>query len=247
MKDQQKTIAVTGANRGIGAAIAIELARRGHHVACLARNGQRPVHDLGDAIDDRLFPLTCDVTDENQIVDALRQTDERGDGLDGVVNNAGVLEAGPSVEISLDSFRRVLETNVTGYFAVSQQAYPYLQKSRGLIVNIGSFWGRLGARQHAAYCASKAGVEGLTRALAVEWARAGVRVLCVAPGYVETDLNRELLETPKFQTFIKARAATGTPVPVKDIADLIGGLFQEDLGGLTGETIYVDGGHSVNN
>jgi len=81
----------------------------------------------------------------------------------------------------------------------------------------------------------------------VEWARDGIRVNCVAPGYVETDLNREILASEGFQSFIKKRAATERPVPVGDIAKMVASLFSENLSGLTGETIYVDGGHSINN
>ena len=179
--------------------------------------------------------------------EALTQANEAADGLIGIVNNAGILEQGPSETFSLKAFRQILETNVTAAFGICQTAHPYLKTSRGMIINIGSFWGRLGTRQHAAYCTSKAALEGLTRALAVEWARDGIRVLCVAPGYVATDLNREVLESDNFQAFIGRRAATGRPVPVLEIAKLVAGLFGENLSGLTGETIYVDGGHSINN
>ncbi len=244
MEQQSGTIAVTGANRGIGAEIAIELARRGFHVACLARNGQAPTNEK---LSPQLHGISCDVTNENTVAKALKQANGLPGGLFGIVNNAGILEYGRSEEFSLQQFHQIMHTNVTAAFSVCQQAYPYLKKTEGMIVNIGSFWGRLGAKQHVAYCTSKAAIEGMTRALAVEWAPTGIRVNCISPGYVETDLNRDIMTSDSFQAFISKRAATGRPAPVHDIAKMVASLFSENLSSLTGETIYVDGGHSINN
>jgi NAD(P)-dependent dehydrogenase (short-subunit alcohol dehydrogenase family) len=243
---KKRTIIVTGANRGIGAEIALELARRGFHVACFARNGQAPATDDRE-LATRLTGIVCDVTDLEQAAEAIHQAANLPGPLFGLVNNAGILDHGPSASFPLATFKQIMDTNVSAAFSLAQLTYEELAANDGMIVNIGSFWGRLGSKLHIAYCTSKAAIEGLTRALAVEWAQDGIRVNCVAPGYVETDLNREILASEGFQSFIKKRAATQRPVPVGDIAKMVASLFSENLSGLTGETIYVDGGHSINN
>lgn len=122
-----------------------------------------------------------------------------------------------------------------------------LRKSgEGLIVNIGSFFDRLAVAENVAYCASKAAVGAITRCLASEWAKDGIRVLDVAPGYIETELNRDFLGTEKVKSWINRRVPVGRPGCVSEVARLVGALFSEQIGFLTGETIYIDGGQGAN-
>ena len=240
----QGTIAVTGASRGIGAAIAGELASRGFTVACLNRSGQPPAATaLQPESRARLVGITCDVTKEADIKPALKAASALGPPLVGVVNNAGIMQGGRSSDISTDEFAAVLQTNLLGPFAVCQAAFPYLQAhGSSLIVNIGSFWGQMGIKRYAAYCASKAAVAALTRCLGVEWAKQGIRVLDVAPGYIETDINADEMKEEEVQKFLESRLPAGRIGKPEEVARLVAALFCENIEYLNATTIYIDGG-----
>lgn len=240
----QKVIAVTGASRGIGSAIVEELARRGHVVGCLSRKGEGPEDRriYGDLVN-----LACDLTVEDQIRDALEQLTERAGRLDTLVNNAGLHHEGASADYATSDFDLIMRTNVTGTFVACREAYPHLVAAGGgLIINIGSFYERLGVKTNAAYSASKAAIGALTRSLAVEWAKERIRVLDVAPGFVATDLNLEYMRHENFRRFLERRIPTGGASRPEEIARLVGVLCDEDLPSLTGETIYIDGAQTIN-
>lgn len=242
-----RNVFLTGASRGIGAVVALELARRGHHVGCLSRRGGGP-EGLGipAAMKDRLMPLKGDVSDEAAIAAALDAFAQTAGRIDGVVNNAGIHVTGRSESQPLSEFDEVLRTNTTAVFSVCQKAYPHLVAAGGgLIVNMGSFFDKLGVRHNTAYCASKAAVAAITRCLAVEWAQSGIRVMTVAPGYIETDLNKDFLASEKTRAFLASRIPVGGPAKADEVARLITCLFDENLPFLTGETIYLDGGQGI--
>ena len=116
----------------------------------------------------------------------------------------------------------------------------------GTIVNIGSYYDKLGVKFHLAYCASKAAVGAITRCLAVEWARQEIRVVNVAPGFVGTEFNRRHMARESFRKFIQGRIPNGRIGRPEEIARLVAAIFSEDLEFLTGETLYIDGGQGVN-
>jgi len=234
----RRVIAVTGASRGIGAAIALELAGRGFTVGCLTRKGAGPEHE-------RCLPITCDVTDVASIRQALAALAERAGGIAGLVNNAGIHLYGKSHELASGVFDEVMDTNARGVFVVCREIYPYLAQDGGTIVNIGSLFDKLGVKQNLAYCASKAAVGAITRCLAVEWAPKKIRVLCVAPGYIETEMNTDAMQKGPLRAFLQARVPAGGPGHVQDVARLVAMLFAEDIPYLTGETIYLDGGQGM--
>ena len=240
-------IAVTGASRGIGAAIALELAQRGYRVGCLSRKGIGPEdREVPAALAGRLHTAALDVVDEAAGRRVLADLAAGEGGLIGLVNNAGAHLEAPSERCTSAEFAHVLAVNVTAVFALSRDAYPHLLAAGGGgIVNIGSFFDKLGVRYSAAYCASKAGVGALTRCLAVEWAKQGIRVLNVAPGYIATDLNKRHRERAAFNEFLAQRIPTGGPAQADEVARLVAALFDEQLPFLTGETIYIDGGQSI--
>ncbi len=240
-------VAVTGASRGIGSAIVAELAHRGHLVGCLSRRGIGPEDGaVAPNLADRLVHLTCDVTDEAAVRLALGALAERAGRLDGVVNNAGLYLEGPSHEFATVDFERVLAANVTGTFVVCREAYPHLLAAGGgTIVNLGSFFDKLGVRNCAAYAASKAAVGAITRCLAVEWAKQGIRLIDVAPGFIATDLNKQHMARQSFRRHLARAIPTGTPGEPEEIARLIATLLAEPLPFLTATTIYIDGGQGV--
>ncbi len=240
-------IAVTGTSRGIGAAIAVELARRGHTVACLSRSGAALEIDHGvEALGGRLQPYRCDVTDTGAISEAFAAVARQHGRLTGLVNNAGLYLHGDSSAFSDRDFERTLATNVSGLFAACREVYPHLVAAGGgLIVNLGSFFDKLGVPGSTAYTASKAAVGAITRCLAVEWAAQRIRLINVAPGYIETDLNRGFLHKEKVQAYLRRRIPAGRIGTPEEVARLVATLFGEVLDFLTGETIYIDGGHGM--
>ncbi len=243
---QDAAIVVTGASRGIGAEIAAELARRGRRVACLSRSGDRPDVPDAAALAERFLCIRCDVSQEEALRAAFRQVAEQAGGIGGLVNNAGIHKDGPSRSFSSADFEEMLRVNALSVFVASREAYPFLADAGGgLIVNIGSFFERMGAKGSTAYCAAKAAVAAITRCLAAEWGRKGIAVLNVAPGYIETDINREYLHDPVHGEKVRSRVFTGRPGQPQEVARLVAALFAERISFLTGETIVIDGGHSI--
>lgn len=239
-----RVIAVTGASRGIGAAIALELARRGFTVGCLSRQGGGPEQALPAELAARLINIACDVNDETSIAAALDQLVERVGRLDGLVNNAGIHLDGRSERFGTEQFDQVMDTNARAVFVACREAYRHLHGNGGTIVNIGSFFDKLGVKRNLAYCASKAAVGAITRCLAVEWAAKRIRVLNVAPGYIETDLNREAMRGA-LKPFLESRVPVGRAGTADEVARLVGSLFSEDIAYLTGETLYIDGAQGM--
>ena len=236
-------IAVTGSSRGIGAAIAIELAARGFTVACLSRAGGLP--DKAPA-GGRYICACCDVTDEASMRGAFAQVVKEAGSLRGLVNNAGVHRETDSSTLATADFEDLMRTNATSVMMVSREAYPHLEAAGGgRIVNIGSFFDRIGVARNLAYCASKAAVGAITRCLATEWARDGITVMNVAPGYILTDLNRDTLTDEKFLRWLKGRSPAGRPGTPEEVARLVASLYSDDNAFLTGETIYLDGGQAM--
>jgi NAD(P)-dependent dehydrogenase (short-subunit alcohol dehydrogenase family) len=226
---------VTGASRGIGAAIAIELERRGAPVVCLSRSGEAPAG--------RGF--ACDMTDEAAVRDLMQIIGADGP-VAGLINNAGVHIGGAIASLETADYEKVMALNATAVLAAAREAYPLLRQQGGVIINIGSFFDKLGVPDNFAYCASKAAVAAMTRCMAVEWAPDGIRVLNVAPGYIETDLNRDFLAKPKIREWMGKRIPTGGAGQPGDVARLVAMLCLEPIGFLTGETIYLDGAQGMN-
>lgn len=241
-----KTVIVTGASRGIGAAIAIALAQQGFKVACLSRNGSMPAADgVEDTVLARCIPLTCDVTNADSLRAAYAQAVALGAPLAGLVNNAGIHLEGPSDTFPLADYEAVFATNATSVFASCQQVYPYLKTTGGLIINIGSFFDKMGVRRNLAYCASKAAVGAITRCLAVEWAAKDIRVIDIAPGYIETDLNKDTLASGPLRDYLEKRIPGRRPGTADNVAAMVAALFATGAPFLSGETIYIDGAQGI--
>lgn len=229
-------IIVTGGSRGIGAAIAERLAAAGFAVAVLSRSGESPAG----------YGISCDVADEASLRAAIKAVAERGP-IAGLVNNAGFHKAQPSAQLSVAEFDKTIRVNTTAAIVAAREVYPYLKENDGgLIVNMGSFFDKLGVPGNVAYCASKAAIGAITRCLAAEWAADAIRVLNVAPGYIETDLNRDFLAKPKVKDWLATRVPAGRPGQVEEVAELIATMYERPIGFLTGETIYIDGGQGMN-
>jgi NAD(P)-dependent dehydrogenase (short-subunit alcohol dehydrogenase family) len=248
MSEQRECIVVTGASRGIGAAIALALAQQGRHVACFSRSGALPaVANAPAEVAARWIGAKADVTDPAALASAFRKLADEGWRIKGLVNNAGVHLDGPSAEISLEHWHQVMDTNATSVVSACQAAYPHLVAAGGgMIVNIGSFFDKLGVKRNLAYCASKAAVGAITRCLAVEWAGKGIRVVDVAPGYIVTDLNADSMAAGgPLRAYLDKRIPGREPGTAADVGALVASLFTATGGFLTGETIYIDGGQGI--
>jgi NAD(P)-dependent dehydrogenase (short-subunit alcohol dehydrogenase family) len=240
-------IVVTGASRGIGAAIARALAQQGRCVACVSRSGALPASEYVTAeMAGEWIGLKADVTEPKSIRTAFQQLADEGWRINGLVNNAGMHTDAPSAEVSLDEWNRMMETNATSVVTACQAAYPHLVAAGGgLIVNIGSFFDKLGVKRNLAYCASKAAVGAITRVLSVEWANKGIRVIDVAPGYIVTDLNADAMAPGSpLRAYLDKRIPGREPGTAADVGALVATLFASG-GFLSGETIYIDGAQGV--
>lgn len=228
-------IIITGASKGIGEAIAHELDRRGRSVVCLSRSGEASVGR----------PVACDMTDETAVREAFSAIASEGP-IQGLVNNAGVHIPGAIASLKTEDFNQTIALNTTAVMVASREIYPYLREQGGTVVNIGSFFDKLGVPNNLAYCASKGAVAAMTRVMAVEWAPDNIAVMNVAPGYIETDLNKDYLSREKVKAWMRQRIPVGSPGRVEDVARLVAAIFVEQIGFLTGETIYIDGAQGMN-
>ena len=237
-----KTALITGASSGFGAHFARVLAANGARVIVAARRTEllaalvKEIEGAGG----RASALALDVSDPDAVSEAFQAMG----AVDIVVNNAGVSGASPSIETPADEWRWVYSVNVDGLFYVCQAAAHAMIASEtgGSIINIASITGQRPNAGNAAYSSSKAAVEHLTRCLALDWARHGVRVNAIAPGYFETDINREFLASDFGQKMIKRIPQRRTG----EMRELSGPLLllASDAGSyMTGSCIAVDGGH----
>lgn len=232
---KDKVALVTGGRSGIGKAIATRLEQEGARVFTAQRQP-----------DPRFEGIVADLSQPESAQRVVDTLIDRTGRLDVLVNNAGVMHQSGVEDTSLDSWQHTLMVNLTAPFLLIKSALPHLSKHKGSIVNIGSIEG-LGANpKHASYCASKAGLHGLTRAVAIDHGQDGIRCNTVAPGWIDTDLNLEFIaSTSDPETFqegingIHPVNRTGTP---EDVAALVAFLAAEESGFVTGQTYIVDGG-----
>lgn len=240
-------IVVTGASRGMGAHIVHQLVLAGYHVGCLSRSGAYPDVEMDAELTERCFPIDADVASNAALRDAFEQLGQKGVPIIGLVNNAGLHEEAWATEVATDHWDRMMQTNALAVVTACQLAFPHLRDAGGgLIVNIGSNSTRFGVKRLLAYTASKAAVEAITRVLAVEWAAYRISVLNVAPGLILTDMSREQWESGgPMRQHMEKRLPSKRPGAPEEIGAVVAGLFRMNTPFLTGETICVDGGHSI--
>jgi 3-oxoacyl-[acyl-carrier protein] reductase len=225
-------VLVTGGNRGIGLAIARELARAGDAVAVTYRSGDAP---------EGLFGVKCDVTSSEDVDAAFGKIEAEQGPVEVVVANAGVTKDTLLAIMSEDDFTSVLDTNLTGAFRVSKRAVKgMMRKRRGRIILVSSVVGMLGSAGQANYAASKAGMVGFARSLARELGSRNITANVVAPGFVETDMTAALGE--ERQAEIKKHIPLGRMATADEIAKVVRFLAGDDAAYITGAVIPVDGG-----
>jgi NAD(P)-dependent dehydrogenase (short-subunit alcohol dehydrogenase family) len=244
-----KSAVITGGGTGIGQAIALAFAREGAQVVVAGRRKEKldeTLHLLQQAGCSALA-LECDVTKAADTQRVVKSAEDAFGKVNVLVNNAGALSVSTVENITEEDWDRVMATNVKGPFLMSRAALPAMRRAGGgSIINVGSVLGIVAIRDRAAYCASKGGVSMLTKAMALDHAQDNIRVNCVCPSIVESDMTRNLFaETEAGQQARESRLASiplgrfGKPA---DIAGLTVFLASEESSWMTGTVIPVDGG-----
>jgi 3-oxoacyl-[acyl-carrier protein] reductase len=239
-----KTALITGGSRGIGRAIGIRLARQGADVAFTYKGNAAAAADTAaeiDAFKRRSAPIQADASDPDSAETVVKAVLEVFGKIDILVNNAGVTRDDLIMRMSPEAWREVLETNLFGAFWMTKAVTrPMLKARAGRIINITSVSGQAGQTGQANYSAAKAGLIGLTKATARELASRGITANAVAPGFVLTELTRDLPEA--LQAEITSRTPLGRFGTTEEIADAVAFLASDEAGYITGQVLAVDGG-----
>lgn len=227
-----RSVLVTGGNRGIGAAIAARLAADGHQVAVTYRSGEPPQGVLA---------VRCDVTDPASVDQAFSAVEAAQGPVEVLVANAGITDDTLLLRMSEDTFSRVLDANLTGSFRVAKRASSgMLRKRWGRLIFISSVVGLSGGAGQANYAASKAGLVGFARSVARELGSRNITANVIAPGFVDTDMTRELSEERRKE--ILAQVPARRYAQPAEIAGAVAFLASDDAAYITGAVLPVDGG-----
>jgi 3-oxoacyl-[acyl-carrier protein] reductase len=244
MKLEGKAALVTGASRGIGREIALELARQGANVAVNFAGSEAKANEVVDeikALGRDAFTVQCDVSNAEQVAEMVKQTIDRFGKLDILVNNAGITKDNLLMRMKEQEWDDVININLKGVFLCTKAVTRQMMKQRnGRIINVASIVGVSGNPGQANYVAAKAGVIGLTKTTAKELASRNITVNAIAPGFITTDMTDKLTEEVKTEMLKQIPLARfGEP---KDIAKVTAFLASEDSAYMTGQTLHIDGG-----
>lgn len=236
----QKTALVTGASRGIGQAIANRLAADDFYVFGTATT-QSGADRISENLDSKGSGVQLQLTDTHSIESTLQTIADSERTISVLVNNAGITKDKLLLRMSEPMWDEVLNTNLTGFFRITKPVLRGMFKARwGRIVNLGSVVARTGNRGQAHYCATKAGIEGFTRALATEVGSRDITVNCVAPGFIATDMTTEISE--RGESDLLARVPLGRAGTAEEVANAVAFLVSTEASYITGQTIHVNGG-----
>ncbi len=243
----KKTAIVTGASRGIGAATASLLARSGWRVALGCHTNLSLAQELCAALELEgleVFPVQGDVSRVEDAREMARLTLERWGRIDLLVNNAGIAQQKLFTDITQEDWDRMFAVNVRSLYACCQAVVPHMvREHRGSIVNIASIWGEVGASCEVHYSASKAAVIGFTKALAKELGPSGIRVNCVSPGVIATDMNAAL--SPETMAELQDETPLGTIGTPEEVARAVAWLAGDEASFVTGQVLGVNGGFVI--
>jgi gluconate 5-dehydrogenase len=236
---------VTGASRGIGYAIAEGLAEAGAHVVINARNGK----ELGEARDrlaaagHTVHAFAFDVTDHGAVERHIWQIEKEVGPLDILFNNAGIQRRVPLIDVPAETWREVMATNLDAVFFCGQAVAKHMiARGRGKIVNTCSLMSEVSRPSITPYTAAKGAVKMLTKGMCVEWAKHGLQVNGIGPGYFKTELNRALFTDPAFDEWVKKRTPAGRWGEVGELQGVAVFLASDASSYVNGQVIYVDGG-----
>ncbi|MDR1425909.1 MAG: 3-oxoacyl-[acyl-carrier-protein] reductase [Rickettsiales bacterium] len=240
---ENQKILITGATGGIGQATSILFARHGATVCLCARNPDK-LQELASRIKSEggePYIISCDLGNAEQVEEVFSTLDRDIGPVDILVSNAGMTKDTLSIRMSREDFREVISVNLEATFVLNREALKRMMKARyGRIINVSSVVGFTGNAGQANYVASKAGITGLSKSLALEFANRGITVNCVAPGFIETPMTDKLTEAQKSK--IIGSIPLGKIGRPEDVANAIAFLAKRESGYITGQTIHVNGG-----
>lgn len=240
---KEKTALITGAARGIGRAIALSLARDGASIALtdlLEEEGKKSAEEMA-ALGVKAVFYKCDVGDSEQVKNTVAAVKEEFGGIDILVNNAGITRDTLLLRMKEEDWDLVIKINLKGAYLFTRECISMMRKKRsGSIINISSVVGLMGNAGQANYCASKAGLLGLTKSVAREYASAGVRCNAVAPGFIESDMTKTIPE--EYQEKIMDQIPMGKMGLPEDIANAVRFLAGDESSYITGQVLSVNGG-----
>ena len=242
-----KTVLITGASKGIGATMAIMYAEKGYNVVMNYNNSVQSAILLQKSLKESGYSVIAykaNVKNRMDVELMVKETIYRFGSIDILVNNAGISNQGLFTEISEQDWKDVMGVNLDGVFNCCQAVLPHMinQKS-GTILNISSMWGEVGASCEVAYSAAKAGVIGLTKALAKEVGPSGITVNCIAPGLIETSMNQNIAVEDLEQMIVNT--PLGRMGTTNDIAAAALYLTSDEAGFVTGQVLGVNGGYVI--
>lgn len=243
----QRSIAiVTGGGSGLGLAIAKKFIQHQITTVITGRDLQK-LEQAKSALGDLCIPCQCDVTDLKKIPSFIESVISTHGPIDILVNNAGINQKKNLVEVTDEEFSKIILTNILGLFAFSREvAKSMIPKKKGVIINISSMAAHYGIPKVIAYTASKAAVEGMTRAMAVELSPSGIRVNCIAPGFIKTNMSAAALDSdPERKQRVLSRTPMGELGLPEDVANAAYFLATDESRYMTGTIIPVDGGNSI--
>jgi len=248
MKLDGKLALVTGASKGLGKAVALALAEAGARLVLVSRNQDllartaEEIRSKGGAAD----VIAADVSDEPQVKAMEKEFVKRFGRLQILVNNAGMNLRKPMTSFTLEDWNQVLETNLTSAFLVCRAMVPRMKgQGYGRIINMTSMMSHVALPDRTAYAASKAGLLGFTRALALELASEGITVNGISPGPCATEINKPLLESPELTEFFLSRIPVGRWGRPEEVAGLAAYLCLDQAAFITGTDVVIDGGWSA--
>ncbi len=243
-----KVAMVTGGTKGLGENSAMALARAGASVAVCGRNTDdlkrvsRAIEDLGR--DSSGFVL--DVTSKESVHRGVARILERFGKIDILMNNAGLNHREPVVDYPEEAWDLVINTNLKGYFLVAQAVAPHmLKQGYGKVINMGSILGKIALPNQLAYASAKGGVVQMTKIMALEWAKKGIRVNAIGPTYFETEMVKPIRDDPERFNFINTRTPMGRWGYLPEMEGLVIFLAAPASDFITGQTIYIDGGWTI--
>jgi NAD(P)-dependent dehydrogenase (short-subunit alcohol dehydrogenase family) len=248
-----RTAIITGAASGIGAGTAEVFAEQGARLVLVDRDAEglaRVTVELADRTGKEVFFVSGDIANPETAAEAVQTADEELGGADILFNNAGVMTSGDFREVDEASWDNVLDINLRGFYLMSRAVIPgMLERGKGAIVNTSSVMALMTEPGYEAYTTSKAGIIGLTKALAVSYATQGIRVNAICPGWIDTPMNQQLAEelggVDNLTPIILRQQPNGRMLSTREVGNAVAFLASDLASGITGAILTVDGGASA--